>query len=198
MTNVTDFIAAAVDKVRKSWAWFLVTGILLIILGALCIGKAQTATTFSILTLGWILVISAAAWLVCAFYTFGTYGFSSYFPNQVLRGVTGYLLISHPSAGAQAVTILLALLFIVLGIFRGAMASLYKFPGWRWSVLSGVVTFGLGVFVLAAWHRASTYLFGAVIGVDLIFDGVSLLGFASAIHRLPIVQRKAALHDKAA
>jgi uncharacterized membrane protein HdeD (DUF308 family) len=45
MTTATDFFAAGLDQVRKSWTWFLVLGISLTILGVVCVGKAQTATT---------------------------------------------------------------------------------------------------------------------------------------------------------
>ena len=48
-------------------AGFLLFGILLTVLGVVCIGKAQTATTFSILALGWVLAISGVLWLVNSF-----------------------------------------------------------------------------------------------------------------------------------
>jgi len=192
MTNVIDFVAAGLEQVRKSWGWFLVVGILLIILGVVCVGKAQTATTFSILALGWVLAISGVAWLVCSFYAFSWHGFFLYLLNAIIRGVTGYLLIGHPDAGAAGATMLLAALFIVGGIFRGAGASVIRFPRWGWTVFSGLVSFVLGVYLLATWPAASTYLIGVVIGVDLIFDGAALVGFAGAIHSLPEVQRRAA------
>ena len=192
MSDVTDFVAAVIDEVRKSWVWFLVTGILCIILGVLSIGKAQIATTVSILTLGWILVIGAALWLTCALYTFGLYGIAQYLPNPIIRGVTGYLLISHPEVGAEAIAILLAGLFIVLGLFRALTASVYKFPRWKWAVFSGVVSFCFGVYLLNTWHTASTYLFGLLIGFDLIVDGTAMVGFANAIHASPTVRRNAA------
>ena len=75
MTTATDFFAAGLDQVRKSWTWFLVLGISLTILGVVCVGKAQTATTFSILVLGWILAISGVMWLVNAFRAFSWHGF---------------------------------------------------------------------------------------------------------------------------
>ena len=83
---------------------------------------------------------------------------------------------------------LLAALFIVGGIFRGVGASVIKFPRWGWTVFSGFVAFGLGVYLLTTWRTASTYLVGVVIGVDLIFDGAALIGFATAIHSLPDLQ----------
>ena len=85
----------------------------------------------------------------------------------------------------------LAALFIVGGLFRGIGASVIQFPRWGCTVFSGLVSFGLGVYLLATWPAASTYFVGVVIGVDLIFDGASLVGFASAIQSLPKVQRVA-------
>ncbi len=49
MTNVSDLFVAGIEEVRKTWGWFLVFGILLMALGGVCVVKAQTATTFSIL-----------------------------------------------------------------------------------------------------------------------------------------------------
>jgi uncharacterized membrane protein HdeD (DUF308 family) len=193
MTTISDVFAAGLERVRKSWGWFLICGILLAVLGVICIGKAQTATTFSILVLGWVLAISAVVWLINSFYALSWHGFFLYSLNAIIRGVTGYLLIRHPDAGAQGVTMLLASLFIVGGLFRGIGASVIQFPRWGWTVFSGIVSCALGICLLATWPSASTYFIGVVIGVDLIFDGSALVGFASAIHSLPeVVQRKAA------
>src|SRR5713101_3319352 len=157
MTNVSDLFAAGLEQVRRSWKWFLVFGVLLTILGVVCVGKAQTATTFSILALGWVLAISGVLWLVNAFYAFSSHGFFLYLLNAIIRGVTGYLLIRHPDAGAAGVTMLLAALFIVGGLFRGVGASVIRFPRWGWTVFSGLVSFALGAYLLTTWPSASTY-----------------------------------------
>ena len=148
-------------------------------------GKAQTATTFSILVLGWILAISGVMWLVNAFRAFSWHGFFLFLLNAIIRGVTGYLLLRHPDAGAAGVTMLLASLFIVAGTFRAVGAGVIRFPRWAWTLSSGIVSVVLGVALLASWPSASAYFIGLVIGIDLIFDGASLVGFATAIHNLP-------------
>jgi len=193
MTTVTDIFAAGLDQVRRSWGWFLVFGILLTVLGVLCVGEAQTATIFSILVLGWILAISGVLWLVNAFRAFSWNGFFLFLLNGIIRGVTGYLLLRHPDTGAAGVTMLLASLFIVAGLFRAVGAGVIRFPRWGWTVFSGIVSVVLGVSLLASWPSASTYFIGMVIGIDLIFDGGSLIGFATAMRSLPETQiRKAA------
>jgi uncharacterized membrane protein HdeD (DUF308 family) len=192
MTAVTDLLAAGLEQVRKSWGWFLVSGILLMILGVVCIGKAQTATTFSILALGWILAISAVFWFVSSFYALSWQGFFLYLLNALIRGTTGYLLIRHPNAGAEGVTMVLAVLFIVGGLFRAAGAGAIQFPRWGWTVFAGLVSVALGVYLLATFPATSAYFIGLAIGIDMIFDGGALVGFASAIHSLPSVQARAA------
>ena len=187
MTNISGVFVAGIEEVRKSWGWFLVFGILLMILGATCVGKAQTATTFSILALGWVLAISGVVWLVSSFYAWSWGGFFVYLLNAIIRGVTGYLLIRHPDAGAEGVTMVLAALFIVGGLFRAAGASVIQFPRWGWTVFAGLVSVALGVYLLATWSTSSTFFVGIAIGIDLIFDGAALIGFAGAIHSLPNV-----------
>ena len=192
MNTLSSMFEAGMEEVRKSWMWFLVAGIVLMLLGAACIVKSQTATTFSILALGWVLAISGVVWLVGAFQTWTWGGFLVYLLNAIIRGVTGYLLIRHPDAGAEGVTMVLAALFIVGGLFRAVAAGKIQFPRWGWTVFAGLVSVALGVYLLATWKATSTFFIGLVIGIDLVFDGASLAGFAGAIHSLPRVQRRAA------
>ena len=185
MSTLSSILASGIDEVRRSWLWFFLCGIALVLLGAACIVKSQTATTFSILVLGWVLILSAIVWLIGTFQTLTWGGFFVYLLNALVRGVTGYLLISHPNAGAEGVTMVLASLFIVGGLFRILGASAIQFPRWGWTVFAGLVSVGLGIYLLANWSTTSTYFIGIAIGTDLIFDGAALLGFAGAIHSLP-------------
>jgi uncharacterized membrane protein HdeD (DUF308 family) len=192
MNTLSSMFEAGMEEVRKSWIWFLVGGIVLVVLGAACIVKSQTATTFSILALGWVLAISGVVWLVGAFQTWTWGGFFVYLLNAIIRGVTGYLLIRHPDAGAEGVTMVLAALFIVGGLFRAIVAGKIQFPRWGWTVFAGLVSVALGVYLLATWASTSTFFLGLAIGIDLVFDGASLVGFAGAIHSLPKVQSRPA------
>ena len=192
MSNISSMFAAGIEQVRGSWGWFLVSGIALMVLGIVCIGKAQTATTFSILVLGWVLAISGVFWLISSFQAWTWRGFFVYLLNAILRCVTGYLLIRHPDAGAEGVTMVLASLFIVGGLFRIIGASAIQFPRWGWTVFAGLVSVALGVYLLGTWSTTSTYFIGIAIGTDLIFDGAALLGFAGAIHSLPTAQTREA------
>jgi len=135
------------------------------------VGKAQTATTFSILALGWILAISGVMWLVNAFRAFSWHGFLLFLLNAIIRGVTGYLLLRHADAGAAGVTLLLASLFVVAGLFRAVGAGVMRFPRWGCMVFSGFVSVVLGISIFVSWPSVTTHFIGLAIGIDLIFDG---------------------------
>lgn len=192
MGTLADLFLAGLEQVRKSWGWFLVLGVLLVILGAVCIGTAQTATTVAILVLGWVLAISGVVWLVGAFRSLSWGGFFLYLLNAIIRGVVGYLLICHPNAAAEGITLLLASLFIVGGLFRTSGATVIQFPRWGWTVFAGICSVVLGVLLLVQWPSASTFFVGLAIGIDLVLDGVALVGFAAAIHTLPKLSSRTA------
>jgi uncharacterized membrane protein HdeD (DUF308 family) len=192
MAKFADTFSAGMEEVRKSWGWLLGLGILLIVLGIACVGTARTATTVSILVFGWILLFSGVAWFVGAFQAWSWGGVFLYLLNAIIRGVTGYFLVRHPDAGAEAVTILLASLFVVGGIFRMVAAGLIQFPRWGWTALAGAVAVILGFTLLRNWPTSSTFFIGLAIGIDLILDGSALVGFAGAIHSVFKPQPRAA------
>jgi uncharacterized membrane protein HdeD (DUF308 family) len=78
------------------------------------------------------------------------------------------------------------------GLFRTVGASVIQFPRWGWTTFAGLVSVALGVFLLVTWPAASTFFIGLAIGIDLIFDGAALMGFAGAIHSLPKARARTA------
>jgi uncharacterized membrane protein HdeD (DUF308 family) len=177
-------LIAGIEEIRSSWGWFLALGILLMITGAICIVGDVTATFTTVLVFGWLLLISGIVAVVHAFHTRNWSGFFLQLLSALFRGFTGYLLIRYPLAGAASLTLLLASFFVVSGIFRAVGAGMMKFPRWGWAVSSGLVSLVLGIVLLAQMPVSSIWFLGFAIGVDLVFDGASLIGFATAIHQI--------------
>ena len=66
--------------------------------------------------------------------------------------------------------------------FRAIGAGVLQFPTWGWTALSGVVSLALGIMLLAQMPVSSFWFVGFAIGVDLIFDGASLISFSTSLH----------------
>lgn len=178
-------LASGINRIRNSWGWFMTLGILLILLGAVCIIADVTATFATVLVFGWFLLISGIVALVHAFRVNSWNGFFLYLLSALFRGFTGYVMIRYPLAGALALTFVLASFFIVGGTFRAAGAASLRLPGWGWAVFSGVVSLALGVVLLAQLPVSSVWFIGFAVGIDMILEGASLIGVATGLRALP-------------
>ena len=175
---------AGLDEIRSSWGWFLFLGITLILFGAVCILGNITATFVTVAFLGWLLLVSGVFALAHAFQVHNWSGFFLYLLTAVFRGFTGYLLIRYPASGAASLTLILASFFVVGGVFRAIAAGALRFPRWGWAATSGVLSVILGIALLVQWPVSSIWFIGFAIGVDMVFDGASLIAFSMAIHSL--------------
>ena len=186
MSELTyDPASAGIEKIRESWGWFLVLGIALAVLGVCCVASAVTATFATVFVFGWLLLISAVFQLVHAFRTGTWSGALLNLLSALFRGFTGFLMISHPVMGAEALTVVLASFFIVAGLFRAVASPIVRFPRWGWAVFSGAITAVLGFLLLAQMPVSGVWFIGFAIGVDLIFDGIATTGLAAAVHHVP-------------
>src|SRR5271166_7202686 len=116
--SIGDSIVAGFDRIHDSWGWFIALGIALILLGGVCILGNVTATLATVLAFGWLLIMGAIVALIQAFQVRSWSGFFLLFLSALLRGFTGYMLVRYPLAGEYGLTMLLASLFIVGGVFR--------------------------------------------------------------------------------
>jgi uncharacterized membrane protein HdeD (DUF308 family) len=184
-STIGGSISAGLDRIHDSWGWFVVLGIALIALGVICIMGDVTATLVTVLALGWLLVIGAVIALVQAFRAYDWNGFFLYLLTALLRGVAGYVFIRYPGSGEVGITILLASLFIVGGIFRTVGATSMRFPSWGWTAFSGIVSFIVGFMLIYQLPTTSLWFIGFLVGVDFIFDGIALIMLGAAVRRVP-------------
>lgn len=178
-------LIAGMDEISRSWGWFLFLGIALTSLGVICVAFNVPATFTTVLVFGWLLLISGIIQLIYAFRTGTWNGFFLNLLGALLRGITGYLVIRYPTIGAESLTLVLGSFFLVGGLFRAIGSGMAKLPAWGWGVFSGVLSAILGILVLWQMPNTSLWFIGLVVGVDLIFDGIAVCAFASAIHHLP-------------
>jgi uncharacterized membrane protein HdeD (DUF308 family) len=179
--SIGTAIRAGFEQLHAAWGWFVALGIALIVLGAACILGEMGATLITVVVLGWFLLISGIVALVHAFQTRTWSGFLIYLLSALLRLFTGFMLVRFPLSGALGITLLLALLFIVGGTFRAIGAGKLRFPRWGWAVASGLISVALGVTLLVQFPASSLWFIGLAVGVDLIFEGVSLLALGTAL-----------------
>jgi uncharacterized membrane protein HdeD (DUF308 family) len=71
---------------------------------------------------------------------------------------------------------LLGVFFLIHGGFKLALTSAWRRrPGWGWLAASAVISVLLGILVLAGLPGTAAWAIGLILGVDLLFTGVTLL-----------------------
>jgi uncharacterized membrane protein HdeD (DUF308 family) len=180
-----ETLAPGVHELRRNWGLLLALGIAELLLGTIALGVVGMVTLVSVIFFGWLLIFSGVAHLVRAFRTRGWEGVSLHLLMGVVQAAVGVLLLARPAAGAASLTLLLAALFTVSGLFRIGFATMTRIHGWGWQVLSGLVALLLGLLITAGWPASSIWVIGTFIGIDLIFGGWAFIMIALAARRLP-------------
>ena len=91
--------------------------------------------------------------------------------------VAGFLTFENPLLAAAILTLFLGVALIVSGIMRAILAfSMQQTMPWIWVLVSAVITFLLGLIIVAHWPVSSLYTLGIFLGVDLVIAGASWIG----------------------
>ena len=170
---MNGFTLEAVDMkaVGQHWGWFLAKGILMIIVGTLALGSYVMVTLFSMIFLGWLMIFAGVVEAVHAFWKKEWGGLFLNLLVGVLYIVVGFMVLANPTASAMTLTLIMAIFFILDGIFRIIIAVTMHYPRWGWMLLNGIVTLILGIIIWQQWQQLGLRIIGLFIGIDLIFSG---------------------------
>ena len=161
------------DDFQKNRGWFLVLGILLLLVGTLAIIYDVTATLVSVFVFGSLLVFMGAFEALTSLWQPKWSGLFLQLTVGVLAVVVGFHFFASPASSALIMTFLVAMYLMVIGILMTVAALTMRFPGWGWVVLSGIVAFILGVSIEQQWPASGLWVIGLFIGIDMVFRGWS-------------------------
>jgi len=178
MGNVQTLDIQIPHEIVQYWGWFLVFGICLLLLGVVAVARSVTATIVSMLFFGWLLVLACGIEVIQAILVGHWAGFFHHLVAAILFGVTGLLIVTRPLLGAEVATMLMAVFFLISGLFQFVGSWWVALPGWGWQALDGIIAFVLGLFVLAQWPASGLWVIGLFIGIDLIFYGAAWIALA--------------------
>jgi len=171
-------------EIVQYWGWFLAFGIGLLLLGIAAVVRSVTATVATMLFFGWLLIIASGIEIVQAVMVGHWAGFFHHLLAAVLFGVVGLMLVTKPVISAEAATILMAMFFLVSGLFQLVASVVVALPGWGWQAVDGIITFILGGLVLAQWPASGLWVIGLFVGIDLIFYGCAWIALALGLRAM--------------
>lgn len=181
METALGSMAAGMERLRRNWYWLVILGIVQLILGGIGVTAAIYTTVFSVIFLGWLLLVGGVS---AACHAFVQKQWSSFFLDlmtAILYLLVGVMLIENPLRGAEALTLLMAFFMILGGMFRIVAALAGQPRQWGWVFMSGLITLVLGVIIWRQWPISGLWVIGTFVGVEMIFYGWSLIMLGLAV-----------------
>jgi uncharacterized membrane protein HdeD (DUF308 family) len=162
------------DLVKRASTLSVLWGVSLICLGMLAVASPLVAAVAVNLLIAWLIVLAGVVHLVVAFH-------SREAGSVIWRllvglayvGFGGYL-IARPVLGVASLTLLLAGLFLVEGVFN--IVLFFRAPSnlrSGWFLVDAIVTLLLGLMIYMQWPSSSGWAIGTLVGVSLIFSGIT-------------------------
>ena len=169
----------------KSSTVSITAGLLLLLGGIVALAFPLPASLAITLFTGVIFIIGGASSLYAG--VFGTFlpGRIWVLLSGLLSLVLGVWLVADPLAGLVSLTLAAGILFLLSGIGRLALAfSLRGSHGFWLVLLSGLISAGLGVYVLANLDQTSPILLGTLLAIELLSVGAAFLSLGLALRNI--------------
>ena len=175
----------ALGSVKKASGRSIVWGVLMLICGMLAIAMPLASSIGLVILLGWLILFVAIWHLIFAFHSKSIGGIFWKVLLALLYGFVGVYMLFHPVLGVLSLTLLLACFLLVEGVMEIILYfNIRSASNSGWILLDGIVTLLLGGLIWFHWPSSSVWVIGTLIGISLIFSGISRIMLSSSIRRL--------------
>ena len=167
----------------ESWGALLALGMLMIILGAVGLGMSFTFTITTVMFFGFFMLLAGLTQLVHAVVSDKLKSWKSrglYIVTAVLYTIGGLVSIFNPVLASIGFTILLAGMFLAIGIYRIKEAIRIQNEGEKWwlMMITGVTSLVFAIVVTVGMPWTALWVIGLMVAVELAMNGALLVGIA--------------------
>jgi uncharacterized membrane protein HdeD (DUF308 family) len=177
-----------VQHTHRSGGLAILVGILLILAGLFAISLPFYAGIAASIVLGWLLLIAGIIHLFFGWHTRS----AGAVVWKILVGLAylfaAFYILDHPGRGLLTLTLILAFYLFFEGIFEAVIyAHLRRLPGSGWFLFDAIITIVLGIMILMSWPVSSVWAVGTLVGISILFSGITRLSYAFAARRAAAV-----------
>lgn len=181
-SEVTRVETRRIVRLRPSL--FIGVGLVVMLLGIVAMISAFAVTLATVILFGALFLATGIFLLVDAVTSRGIGGFRARFVIGLFYALIGGLLIFNPRGGAIGITLVIASLFFIAGLFRLLAASRFRAAGGNWLTITGVLDIVLAFLIILEWPASGLWVIGLFVGIELFVVGLALLLFGTAVRRV--------------
>ncbi len=176
------------EELPRRWGWLLALGILMLVAG--CIGLYMTVavTLVTVLFYGGLIMAGGILTLLQSLRAREEkwHGRLGHVLLALLYLLTGTLILVNPVAASAALTLLLAALFMAMGVLRMTYGFRCRKKGWKWisPVVVGLIDIIFALVIAFSWPVSGLWVIGLFVSIEMLMNGWILTFTAIAARRL--------------
>jgi uncharacterized membrane protein HdeD (DUF308 family) len=158
---------------------------LMIAAGVLAIIVPPVSGIAVAILVGWLLVFCGAAHFAYTWHTRHGGGHLWGFLLGIIYIAAGGYVLVHPVAGLASLTLVLAAYLLIESILEFILAfELRPRHASGWLVFDGIITLLLAVMIWATWPASTEWVIGTLVGISILFSGITRLSLSLSARRL--------------
>ena len=163
------------SKSVKIWGWVV------LIAGVFALISPLVAGAFVTVMVGAMILIAGITRVIDAFQGGGFW--SGLF--GAVYCIAGLKIILTPLPGLLALTMILVIYFLVVGITEIIAAfKIRPVDGWGYLLFSGIVSVLLSLMIWNQWPLSGAWAVGVLVGIQLMISGMTMITVGSAIKNI--------------
>jgi uncharacterized membrane protein HdeD (DUF308 family) len=183
---MNDFATATPvsPAVKKASDWGIAFAILIIFAGVVAIAAPLASGIAIAIVIGWLLVIAGVFHIADAFHAKGAGSFAWRLLVGLVFLIGGLDIAFVPLRGLFTLTFVLGVILLVQGTI--GLVSYFRhrtMHGASWLLFNALVTVLLGGIIFYDGPAAAVWIIGTLVGINLIFSGISRLMIWSAVRK---------------
>lgn len=163
----------------KGSIWWLIAGLLSLLGGLFALANPLAATLTAELLTGYLFIAVGAMMLVSIFWDneWGSRILSLLLGLGLV--VLGFGLVANPLQGVLSLTLVVAVMMLIFGVFRLILAFRASDSRVRvFLILAGAVSLVLGSMILLNFPWSAAVVLGILLAIELISNGISLIAIS--------------------
>lgn len=172
------------QAIKKSSKSAIIIGLIVIVIGTIAVAYPAGIGKVSAIIIGVFLVMGGLTRMVFAVVSLSMGTMLWRYVYAILMVVSGIWILINPDMGLEALTMAIAIYFIVDGVTQLVYSfSLMPIGGGVFLLVSGIISAIIGIVILSKWPESSLYFLGIYIGIKFIIDGLMLAATGNAVNK---------------
>lgn len=163
------------DKLPRG-NWLLISGVFLVVLGLVGVLSPSVAGGAVVYIIGGLLIVTGAIQCLAGFRADSAASKITNLVQGAIAAGAGIAVLAHPFYGLAALSLVLAVFFLIDGVWKIVNSFAYRpAAGWIAVLASGLIAVLLSWMIWSQWPLSGLWAVGIMVGVDLLSTGIALI-----------------------